>query len=98
MKAQPSEIANPENVINLPTVQPKPRAAKIEIGPRFKIKSFANASKTVSWRVDGYKRDGSRVRQNFADENKAKSAQIALETEYAQGHTNTGIKATSLTV
>jgi integrase len=96
MNAQPSEIANTE-IITLPAVQPKPKAAKIELGPRFKIKSFGNASGTVSWRVDGYKRDGSRVRQNFADENKAKSAQIALETEYAQGHANTGIKATRLT-
>lgn len=104
MKAQASEAspADPGNVIPLApnsillAVAPKPRVAAPELGPRFKIKSFTNASGTESWRVDGYKRDGTRVRQNFADAVKAQAAQLELETEYLRGEVKTEIKATKL--
>jgi integrase len=87
------------NVIPLPQdaiLTPPKRIATPEIGPRFKIKTFINASGTESFRVDGYKRDGTRVRLNFADQVRAQGAQIDLETEYLRGEVATGIKATKL--
>jgi len=98
MKEQSSQIeVGADNILALTPTPTKPKAARIELGPRFKIKSFTNSSGSVSWRVDGYKRDGSRVRQNFAEEKKAQTAQLALETEYLQGQVKTEIKATRLT-
>jgi integrase len=84
----------PEPAVNIVPLPQRKRAATA--AQRFKIKEFDNASGTKSFRVDGYKRDGSRVRENFADEASAQCRQIELETEYLQGHAQTGIQATSL--
>jgi integrase len=64
---------------------------------RFKIQRFVNPrTQSHSWRVAGIKRDGTRVRQNFTNEAEADSKQLELETEYLRGHSETGIKATTL--
>jgi integrase len=78
-------------------IQPKPAKRPARVDSRFKIQSFTNPrTGSESWRVTGIKRDGGRVRENHSDAEHAKSRQIELETEYAQGHTETGIKATTL--
>jgi integrase len=65
---------------------------------RFKIQPFTNPrTQTVSWRVTGTKRDGSRVRENFAREHDAKCRHIELEGEYLSRATETTLRATGLT-
>jgi len=83
----------PENVVPLPQ---RKRSAPIVSG-RFKVIAFTNNSGTESWRVSGYKRDGERVRENFANEPAARCRHIELETEYLRGHAETTIRATKLT-
>jgi integrase len=51
----------------------------------------------LSYRVDGYKRDGTRIRENQAEEVKARARQIELETEWLKGEARTEIQATKLT-
>jgi integrase len=65
--------------------------------PRFKLLSFTNASGSESWRVAGIKRDGSRVRQNFANPDDAQLRLTALEAEYWAGHQEVTLRATRLT-
>lgn len=104
MNAKPCETAqeNAGTIVALDpncvllAVAPKPRTETATIEPRFKIKAFTNASETKSWRVDGYKRDGTRVRQNFADVKKAQAAQLDLETEYLRGERSNELQATKL--
>ena len=65
---------------------------------RFKIQSFTNPrSGSVSWRVAGSKRDGTRIRENFAREHDAKCRHIELEAEYLTRATETNLRATTLT-
>lgn len=90
MKA--ATIAKPENVIKLP--QRKRLAAVID--GRFKVVPFTNRSGNQSWRVMGTKRDGTRIRENFAAEAAARCRHIELETEYLRGHAETVIRATKL--
>lgn len=87
--------ATAPNVVQL-TITPKPRKESLATEHRFKVKEFANASKTTSYRVDGYRRDGTRVRENFAELLKAQTRQLELETEYLKGEARTEIQATKL--
>ena len=89
-------LATAENIIPL-VVHPKPARSKA-IAERFKIQPFTNPrTGTESWRVTGMKRDGSRVRENFAEQASAQARQIELKTEFLTGHRETEIKATKLT-
>jgi integrase len=93
MNASPIvQTMDADNIVKLPTRQ---RAVKAD--SRFKVIEFENKSGTTSFRVDGYKRDGKRVRENFATLAAANCRQIELETEYLKGHAETGIQATKLT-
>jgi integrase len=83
----------PQNIIPLPQRQ-KP---KVLVEGHFVIKQFPNASGSQSWRVDGYKRDRTRVRENFAEELRARARANELETEWLKGNTQTEIQATKLT-
>jgi len=71
----------------------KPRS----IRQRFIIQPFENRTGSQSWRVAGMKRDGSRVRENFADETKAQCRQNELQTEWLKGEVETSIRATKMT-
>lgn len=85
----------PENVIPL-TVQRKP--ARAALAQRFKIQPFTNPrTGTASWRVTGSKRDGARVRENFAEQVSAQCRQVELETEWLARQTDTSVRATKLT-
>jgi integrase len=65
---------------------------------RFKIQSFTNPrTGSISWRVTGTKRDGTRVRENFGREHDAKCRHIDLESEFLTRQTETNLRATSLT-
>src|SRR5208282_5881241 len=65
---------------------------------RFKIQPFTNPrTGSVSWRVTGTKRDGTRVRENFTREHDAKCKHIELEAEFLTRQTETNLRATSLT-
>lgn len=87
-----ARASQPENVIKLP--QRKRHEAVID--GRFKVVPFTNRSGNQSWRVTGYKRDGSRIRENFVAEAAARCRHIELETEYLRGHAETVIRATKL--
>lgn len=90
MKAKPAEA----NVIPMPKPPRRP-AVTVETG-QFTIKEFCNAGGSKSYRVDGYKRNGDRVRKNFDTLAGARAERIALETEWLQGHREVEIKATRL--
>ena len=65
---------------------------------RFKVLTFTNPrTGSVSWRVTGSKRDGTRIRENFSREHDAKCRHIDLEAEYLSAQTETGLRATNLT-
>ena len=49
--------------------------------PRFTVKPFTNPAGTA-WRVSGYKRDRTRIRENFKTEEAAQVRQLELESEY----------------
>ncbi len=84
----------PVNIVPLPDQQRRPAKRSKE---RFKVVEFTNPrTRTNSWRVSGIKRDGSRIRENFAEEPAAKCRQVELETEYLRGHVETAIQATKL--
>jgi integrase len=94
MKAIALETAG--NVIPL-TIEPKP-AKTPQHRQRFKIKAYSNPrTGGQSWRVAGIKRDGSRVRENFAEVEAAQCRQVELETEWLCRQTDTAIRATKLT-
>jgi len=85
-----------ENIIPL-AVQPK-AARPSPLRQRFKIQPFANPrTGSQSWRVMGMKRDGSRVRENFTDQQAAECRQVELTTEWLARHTDTTVRATKLT-
>ncbi len=50
---------------------------------RFKILKFVNLrSGTISWRVSGIKRNGERIRENFADAQEAQYRYTEVEGDY----------------
>ena len=96
MKSATVETA--ENVITL-AVDTKP--AKVTYGQklRFKIVPYTNPrTESKSWRVAGIKRDGTRIRENFTDEQQATVRRTALEAEYwSRTDGEAAIRATKLT-
>ncbi len=97
MKPEPKKATwtTAENVVPL-TITPRPKPTCHR--QRFKIQDFTNkATGSKSYRVTGYKRDGSRVRENFADLKAAQCRQVELETEHLARETETAIRATKLT-
>jgi integrase len=64
---------------------------------RFRIEKFVNQNDTgtFSWRVSGYKRDGTRIRENYADMALAQNRHLELETEFHQNDVT--MRATCLT-
>ncbi len=83
----------PENILPL-SILPKPRPAKRS--QQFQITDFRNRAGSISFRVAGYQRNGTRIRENFADENSARCRQVELEAEYLQEPTETKVQATKL--
>jgi len=64
----------------------------------FKIKSFVNPrTGSPSWRVDGFTRDRTRIRENFADLKAAECRRVELTTQWLQKETETAVRATKLT-
>jgi integrase len=93
MNASPATQSDAaSNIVALPARR-QPKTAD----QRFRIIEFTNRAGSKSFRVTGTKRDGERVRENFAEEPSARCRQIELETEYLQGHAETAIQATKLT-
>jgi len=89
-----TELA-PENLVPLTIVQ-KPKPATIK--EQFRIMTFVNPrTESTSYRVVGWKRDGTRVRQNFTELLEAQAKQLELNTEYLAQHTETALRATKLT-
>ena len=65
---------------------------------RFKILAFINPrTKTTSWRVSGIKRNGQRIRENFADSNEAQLRYTELEGEFHAASGTAALRATRLT-
>jgi integrase len=94
LKSTEAQEANIIPLVSPATPRPKREAAHHR--QRFTVQDFTNATDTKSYRVTGYKRDGTRVRENFAEVNAAKCRQVELETEYLRGHTETNIRATKM--
>jgi integrase len=64
----------------------------------FRIKSFVNPrTGSQSWRVSGSKRDGTRIRENFAELRSAQCRQVELTTEWLARETESVARATTLT-
>ena len=90
-----------ENIIPLNqnvTVVPSPRRGRPpgSAGPRsrFRLRPFTNEGGSKAWRVEGYRRDGTRIRENYADLTEAQNRQIELESEFHQNDTT--MRATCL--
>jgi integrase len=66
-------------------------------GTRFKVQEFLNPSGQTVWRVDGYRRDGVRLRENFSRIEDARSRAAALEIEWLGGEVPAMPKVTRLT-
>lgn len=65
--------------------------------PRFKILKFINPrTDTTSWRVSGIKRNGERIRENFADVTEAQFRQTELEGEFHAANGVAALRATRL--
>lgn len=66
--------------------------------PRFKILQFVNPrTGTTSWRVSGIKRNGERIRENFADPAEAQFRYTELEGEFHATNGTAALRATRLT-
>ncbi len=65
---------------------------------RFKILKFVNPrTDTTSWRVSGIKRNGERIRENYADPQEAQLRYTELEGEYHAANGSAALRATRLT-
>lgn len=91
-----NERATAENIV--PMDVPRGRNRKPDLARhRFKIVEFTNRGGSHSWRVSGYKRDGTRVRENFISQKAAVCRQIELEAEYqAREQPDSSLRATRL--
>jgi integrase len=69
----------------------------MRIQHRFRVVNYTNRSGTKSWRVNGTRRDGTRIRENYADPEAAKCRQVELEGEFLARHTDTTLRSTRLT-
>ena len=95
MKANAQPTA--DNIIPLDLPKARQRAPAVT-PPRFRIQTFVNPRTcTKSFRVTGSKRDGTRIRENFAEIKAAECRQVELHTEYLARQTDTAIRATKLT-
>lgn len=66
--------------------------------PRFKILSFTNPrTRTTSLRVTGTRRNGERIRENFARAEDAQFRQTALEAEFHAANGVAALRATRMT-
>lgn len=64
---------------------------------RFKIQEFTNPrTGSLSWRVAGIKREGTRIRENFADAEEARNRQIELEAEFVKRDHESALRTTRL--
>ncbi len=90
--------ANPNagNILELNLPSPRNRDLRTE-KPRFKIITYENRTGTKSYRVAGSKRDGTRIRENFAEIEAAQCRQVELQMEYLARATETAVRATKLT-
>ena len=93
MKTNIAVAESPENVVPLAIV-PKPKPAQRK--QRFRVIEFRNHTGSKSWRVDGYKLDGSRVRENYADPKTAQCRRIELECEALKQPLDNAVRATKL--
>jgi integrase len=93
MNAVLNAVESPENIVSL-AIQPKSKPARSKA--RFRIIEFINHTGSKSWRVDGYKLDRSRVRENFADLKTAQCRQLELEAEALKQPLDTAVRATKL--
>lgn len=93
MKTALNAVASPENIVSL-AIQPKSKPARSK--HRFRVIEFRNHTGSQSWRVDGYKLDGSRVRENFADLKTAQCRQLELEAEALKQPLDNAVRATKL--
>ena len=65
---------------------------------RFKILKFINPrTDTTSWRVSGIKRNGERIRENYADPQEAQLRYTELEGEFHAANGSAALRATRLT-
>jgi hypothetical protein len=64
--------------------------------PRFKVTPFTNASGSRSFRVTGTRRNGERVRENYAAAGDASARSAALNAEFFAGQSETMLRATRL--
>ena len=65
---------------------------------RFKILQFINPrTNTTSWRVSGIKRNGERIRENYADPQEAQLRYTELEGEFHAANGTAALRATRLT-
>lgn len=94
--AAKTPAATADNIVHLEVVKRR-KAPRVALDERFKLQPFGNRGGTVSWRVSGSQRDGTRIRENFADEQAARCRRIELESEFHAGQTETAMRATKLT-
>ena len=93
---QNSAEAGEANIIPLASAGAQ-RSRQHRAQERFKVAEFRNATGTKSYRVAGYKRDGTRIRENFADLKGAQCRQVELLAEYHQRQPEeSSIRATRL--
>ena len=65
---------------------------------RFRILEFINPrTGTTSWRVSGIKRNGERIRENYADPQEAQFRYTELEGEFHATNGTAALRATRLT-
>src|ERR1051325_4997320 len=96
-------LTGPENLFasgsKIIALEPEKRARHTDRSRhRFKLLEFKNAGGSTAWRVSGYRRDGSRVRENFADAKAAQTRQAQLEAEFlSRTQDDSALRATRLT-
>ena len=83
----------PRNVVTL-SIEPKLKPARKK--HRFRIIEYINHTGSKSWRVDGYKPDRSRVRENFVDLKTAQCRQLELEAQALKQPMESVVRATKL--
>ncbi len=94
MTTNTAAAACPQNNIVALPIQPRPKPARRKC--RYRVIEFRNNTGSRSWRVAGYKPDGSRVRENFADVKTAQCRQLELEAEALKQPADRAVRATSL--
>ncbi len=92
-----SSAATAENIAPS-TVAPRVNKPSAKYRQRFKLIAFTNPrSGSKSWRVSGIKRDGSRIRENYAELQAAECRHVELTNEWLSRQTETVVRATKLT-